>query len=68
MTVNDLVLTPDGLLAIVEEIAAEQIRVTIVNHATSVLYPKATPLPVVARAAELERARATKTAPAPKEG
>ena len=63
MEPHDLVVTPEGLLA--EVLDPEAIDVQIANHSTIVHYPAGTRLPVIARAAELEQARA---AAAVKEG
>lgn len=69
MAVNDLVLTPEGLLAFVEAIdEAGATRVIYVNHETRGIYPKGAALPVVARRADLDKARTAFKAPAPKEG
>lgn len=67
MATGDLVLTPEGLLAVVEEEGKEQVRVKYANHETYGLYPKGTALSLVARRADLEKAR-REPAPAAKEG
>lgn len=68
MGTQDLVLTPEGLLAFVEEAGEGTIRVKYANSESQGLYPKGTALPVVARRADLDKARAALRAPAVKEG
>ncbi len=64
MEKNDLVLTPDGLLALIEEVGAEKVTVKIANHETRVLYEAGKArLPLVASAADLEQARGALAAP-----
>lgn len=67
MAQGDLVMTPEGFLGYVE-VEGDPLRVKDANSETRWLYPKTKPLPVVARRADLEKARAAHTGPPPKEG
>jgi hypothetical protein len=51
MDVQDLVRTPDGVLAIVEEIAENGIRVKERDSETRIFYPAGTALTIVEREA-----------------
>lgn len=75
MAKGDVVMVPEGLLAVVEECGEESTRVRIVNsHGAEVIYPSNVELPVVARAADVDRARdelaraVAQAGGAPKEG